>query len=115
MNRRKSCPIIPATRTAFTTFKSGYRKHWRRKKHTTKATSHRYTGVENSSAVGGFAPRKRSCRRPSQRESIMSMGGLGGGGFFGSGGGMGGNYGPSGPYGAWPSCGCSSLFIILAG
>ena len=46
----------------------------------------------------------------------MSMGGLGGGGFFGSGGGgMGGNYGPSGPYGAWPSCGCSSLFIILAG
>ena len=46
----------------------------------------------------------------------MSMGGLGGGGFFGSsGGGFGGNYGPSGPYGAWPSCGCSSLFIILAG
>jgi hypothetical protein len=23
--------------------------------------------------------------------------------------------GPSGQYGAWPSCGCSSLFIILAG
>jgi hypothetical protein len=42
---------------------------------------------------------------------------LGGGGFFGSGngGGFGGNMGPSGPYGAWPSCGCSSLFIILAG
>jgi len=26
-----------------------------------------------------------------------------------------GDYGPQGPYGAWPSCGCSSLFIILAG
>jgi hypothetical protein len=24
-------------------------------------------------------------------------------------------YGPRGPYGAWPGCGCSSLFIILAG
>ena len=38
-------------------------------------------------------------------------GGLGGGGFFGGPGG----YGPSGPYGAYPGCGCSSLFIILAG
>jgi len=37
---------------------------------------------------------------------------LGGGGFFGN---WGGNYGPSGPYGAWPGCGCSSLFIILGG
>jgi hypothetical protein len=37
---------------------------------------------------------------------------LGGGGFFGR---VGGDYGPSGPYGAWPGCGCSSLFIILAG
>jgi hypothetical protein len=45
----------------------------------------------------------------------MSMGGnLGGGGFFGSGGGAGG-YGPQGQFGAWPSCGCSSLFIIMAG
>jgi hypothetical protein len=26
-----------------------------------------------------------------------------------------GDYGPRGPYGAWPSCGCSSLFLILAG
>lgn len=43
----------------------------------------------------------------------MSMGGdLGGGGFFGGGAG---GLGPGGPYGAWPSCGCSSLFIILAG
>jgi hypothetical protein len=43
----------------------------------------------------------------------MSMGGnLGGGGFFGGGGG---NLGPGGSYGAWPSCGCSSVFIILAG
>jgi hypothetical protein len=40
----------------------------------------------------------------------MSMGNLGGGGFFGGGG-----YGPGGPYGGWPGCGCSSLFIILAG
>jgi hypothetical protein len=40
----------------------------------------------------------------------MSMGGgLGSGDFFGGG------MGPGGPYGAWPSCGCSSLFIILAG
>jgi hypothetical protein len=39
----------------------------------------------------------------------MSAGpGLGGGQFFG-------NAGPGGQYGAWPSCGCSSLFIILAG
>jgi hypothetical protein len=43
----------------------------------------------------------------------MSMGGLGGGGFFGSGGG--GGYGPGGPYGAWPTCGCSSFLMILAG
>ena len=45
----------------------------------------------------------------------MSTGGplFGGGGFFGGGPGYG--YGPAGPYGAWPSCGCSSLFIILAG
>jgi hypothetical protein len=36
----------------------------------------------------------------------MSMGpGFGGGGY----------YGPRGPYGAYPGCGCSSLFIILAG
>jgi hypothetical protein len=42
----------------------------------------------------------------------MSMGGnLGEGGFFGGGS----NLGPGGSYGAWPSCGCSSLFIILAG
>ncbi|HJT79492.1 MAG TPA: hypothetical protein VJ739_20010 [Gemmataceae bacterium] len=33
---------------------------------------------------------------------------LGSGGFYGS-------YGPSGPYGAWPTCGCSSLLIIIAG
>jgi hypothetical protein len=43
----------------------------------------------------------------------MSTGGdLGGGGFFGAGpAGM----GPGGSFGAWPSCGCSSVFIILAG
>lgn len=42
----------------------------------------------------------------------MGGGGLGDGGFFGSGPrGM----GPQGPYGMWPSCGCSSVFIILAG
>jgi hypothetical protein len=43
----------------------------------------------------------------------MSMGGgpvFGSGGFFGGGG-----LGPGGPYGAWPGCGCSSLFIILGG
>jgi hypothetical protein len=36
---------------------------------------------------------------------------LGGGGFFG----RPADYGPRGPYGAWPGCGCSSLFIILGG
>jgi hypothetical protein len=41
----------------------------------------------------------------------MSSGGLGSGGFFGGGGQM----GPGGPYGAYPGCGCSSLFIVLAG
>jgi hypothetical protein len=45
----------------------------------------------------------------------MSMGGdLGGGGYYG-GFGPGGYMHPNGPYGVWPSCGCSSLFIILAG
>ena len=41
----------------------------------------------------------------------MSSGGgpLGGGGYFGR------DMGPRGPYGVWPGCGCSSLFIILAG
>ena len=33
---------------------------------------------------------------------------LGEGAFFGS-------MGPRGPYGPYPSCGCSSIFIILAG
>ena len=42
----------------------------------------------------------------------MSQGPLfGSGGFFGGGG----NYGPRGPYGPWAGCGCSSIFIILAG
>jgi hypothetical protein len=40
----------------------------------------------------------------------MSMGNLGPSGFLGSG-----AAGPKGPYGCWPSCGCSSLFMILAG
>jgi len=31
-----------------------------------------------------------------------------GGGFFG-------NYGPSGSYGAWPTCGCSGLLMVIAG
>ncbi len=42
----------------------------------------------------------------------MSFGGggplFGGGGYYGS-------LGPRGPYGAWPTCGCSSLLIIIAG
>jgi hypothetical protein len=41
----------------------------------------------------------------------MSMGQgplLGGGNFFGG-------AGPQGPYGAYPGCGCSSFFIVLAG
>jgi hypothetical protein len=44
---------------------------------------------------------------------LPGMGGFSAGGFpgFGPRGAM----GPGGPYGAWPSCGCSSLFIILAG
>ena len=41
----------------------------------------------------------------------MSMGGgLGSGGFFG-----GQELGPRGSYGLWPSCGCSSVLIVLAG
>ncbi len=46
------------------------------------------------------------------------LGGLAGlGGLFGGTGGFPGMQpmGPRGPYGVWPSCGCSSLFIILAG
>jgi len=39
----------------------------------------------------------------------MSTGGpVGGGGFFNS-------MGPSGHYGMWPTCGCSSLLMIIAG
>ena len=48
----------------------------------------------------------------------MSTGGIfgGGGGMFGGpGGGMFGRLGPSGPYGAWPGCGCGTLFIIIGG
>jgi hypothetical protein len=48
--------------------------------------------------------------------------GLGGslpglGGLFGMMGGLSASHPmhPQGPYGVWPSCGCSSLFIILAG
>jgi hypothetical protein len=43
----------------------------------------------------------------------MSDGGplLGSGGFYQASG----DYGPRGPYGPWPTCGCSSLLIILAG
>ena len=33
---------------------------------------------------------------------------LGSGNFFG-------NAGPQGPYGPWPTCGCSSIFMVLAG
>ena len=40
---------------------------------------------------------------------------FGGGGFFGGDGGGFNTYGPRGPYGAWPTCGCSSILIILAG
>lgn len=44
---------------------------------------------------------------------------LGGGDFFGGGGGPGlgggGMLGPKGPYGPFAGCGCSSLFIIMAG
>jgi hypothetical protein len=42
----------------------------------------------------------------------MSDGSFGSGGFFGR---TGANYGPSSSYGAWPGCGCSSIFIIAAG
>ncbi|HEX7450413.1 MAG TPA: hypothetical protein VF306_22830 [Pirellulales bacterium] len=37
---------------------------------------------------------------------------LGGGPMWGGGGGW---YHPSGPYGPWAGCGCSSIFMILAG
>jgi hypothetical protein len=44
----------------------------------------------------------------------MSMGSnpLFGSGQFYQGGGQ---FGPRGPYGPWPTCGCSSLLIIIAG
>jgi hypothetical protein len=42
----------------------------------------------------------------------MSTGGLGSGDFFGQGPG---GLGPRGSFGLWPSCGCSSVLIILAG
>lgn len=33
---------------------------------------------------------------------------LGGGGFFNS-------MGPTGRYGPWPTCGCSSILVVIAG
>lgn len=46
----------------------------------------------------------------------MSYGyGPGGGGPLFGGGGFFNQAGPSGPYGPWPTCGCSSLLIIIAG
>jgi hypothetical protein len=44
----------------------------------------------------------------------MSSGGplLGEGGFFGGGGGA---LGPRGSYGAYPTCGCSGLLMVIAG
>jgi hypothetical protein len=41
----------------------------------------------------------------------MMGGNLGGGGFFGGQN----SYGPRGPYGAYPGCGCSTFFIMMAG
>jgi hypothetical protein len=41
----------------------------------------------------------------------MMGGNLGGGGCLGGGG----SYGPQGPYGAYPGCGCSTFFIMMAG
>ena len=43
----------------------------------------------------------------------MSSGGplLGEGGFFGGGGAL----GPRGSYGAYPTCGCSGLLMVIAG
>jgi hypothetical protein len=49
---------------------------------------------------------------------------FGSGGYYGAGGGPGfggsgfggfGPFGARGPYGAYPGCGCSSFFIIMAG
>ena len=45
----------------------------------------------------------------------MVFGGGGGGGPMLGSGGFFGNAGPSGPYGPYAGCGCSTLFIILAG
>jgi hypothetical protein len=45
---------------------------------------------------------------PTIRHGVLAMST---GGFFGGMGGMGGG----GNYGAYPGCGCSSVFIILAG
>jgi hypothetical protein len=47
----------------------------------------------------------------------MSFGGNAGGGgpLLGSGGFFGSAARPNGPFGPWAGCGCSSLFIILAG
>jgi hypothetical protein len=47
-----------------------------------------------------------ACHEPVTREPfILSFGPFGGGGY----------YNPQGPYGPWAGCGCSSLFMILAG
>jgi hypothetical protein len=43
------------------------------------------------------------------------MGPFGGGGFFNQMGQQMGQMGPRGQYGPWPTCGCSSILVVLAG
>jgi hypothetical protein len=73
---------------------------WAEKRHLTKDGLRRSQAVE--AGRPGSAPANFILK-----ENIMSFGT---GDFY-----RGGNYGPGGPYGAWPGCGCGSLFIILAG
>jgi hypothetical protein len=53
-------------------------------------------------------------RNPSDSGEPVVLPGLGGILGMGSPGAMRG-MGPAGPFGAWPSCGCSSCVIVLAG
>ena len=63
---------------------------------------------------GTLTPRRRRFLSLTQETQHMSYGYGPGGPMLGSGGFFG-NVGPQGPYGAWPTCGCSSIFMILAG
>jgi len=70
------------------------------------------TGGEPEFGSGAYyGGRERSPEEGGAPIGLPGLGGIFGMGNPGTMRGM----GPAGPFGAWPACGCSSCFIILAG